>query len=83
MTYRTADTLLTIALVISVIAFILGIGIRLDQVAKQRTQEACDKAHLSVSGELERACGEAQDKWHTEYLCTSQKADAFCWVEVK
>lgn len=47
------------------------------------TQQICDRSHVTVNGSLEKACGEVQDKYNTEYLCNGLKVDSFCWVEVK
>lgn len=47
------------------------------------TQRICDRSHAVQDGNLEKACGDIQDKYDTEYICDGFKADAFCWVELK
>lgn len=47
------------------------------------TQQVCDRSHAVISGSLEQVCAQVQDKYHTEYLCNSARADAICWVELK
>jgi hypothetical protein len=44
-------------------------------------QTICDKAHNEVSGQSEQACGDAQDRTNTEYLCN--QTGTSCWVEEK
>lgn len=44
-------------------------------------QTICDQAHNEINGASERACGDAQDKTNTEYLCNS--INTSCWVEAK
>lgn len=52
-------------------------------VAVLGVQQICDAAHREFDGTSERACGDAQDRTHTEYLCSSLTPAARCWVEVK
>lgn len=41
----------------------------------------CERSRAVANGELERACGDAQDRSGTEYLC--HQDGTVCWVEVK
>lgn len=43
--------------------------------------QACDQDRFS--DQTYKHCGELENKYNIEYLCTSLKVDAYCWTEVK
>lgn len=47
------------------------------------TQQICDRSRAVISGSLEQACGDVQQRYGTEYLCNNLQPSAVCWTEVK
>jgi hypothetical protein len=47
--------------------------------------QMCNDSRQEVSGTSEQACGDAQDRTHTEFLCAERNAlpSNHCWVEDK
>lgn len=45
----------------------------------------CNTARQEISGVSERACGDEQDRTHTEFLCSNNAPipTVRCWVESK
>ena len=71
-----------IALLLVAFGFIMiQTGKQLQLGAMRRAYSLCLAAHAEVNGDSERACGDAQDQTHTEFLC--DKAGEYCWLEVK
>ncbi|MES1987278.1 MAG: hypothetical protein V4440_04470 [Pseudomonadota bacterium] len=69
-------------------ALLVVYGFIMLQVGKQRqiaqqhqTYNICIKAHFETSGASEQACGNAQDRTHTEFICNQD--GTYCWLEVK
>lgn len=48
---------------------------------QQQAYQICLKAHSEISGASENACGQAQDRTHTEFLCN--QTGHYCWLEIK
>lgn len=59
-------------------AVIIGLA---ETAHKAEVQRVCDVAHNEINGRSEQACGDIQDKYKMEYLCSS--IGDHCWVEVK
>lgn len=57
--------------------------IRVQNNVRAYVYAVCEDAHLKVDGVGEQACGDAQDKTNTEFLCTNPSEQAACWVEIK
>lgn len=45
----------------------------------------CNESRLVTNGQLEQACGDAQDASSSEFLCDQNNQDpsTHCWVELK
>lgn len=71
-----------------VVLLLVAFGFIMIQVGKQeqikqqhQAFNVCLAAHAEVSGASENACGLAQDRTHTEFLCNNN--GQYCWLEVK
>lgn len=60
------------------IAFAFCGYILIQELQASRVYAVCIAAHHEVSGESEEACGNMQDKYHYEFLCSRI---GNCWVE--
>jgi hypothetical protein len=71
---------------VALMSVVLYLGLYFQNQATQRiagaslTQQICAQAHQVNDGKSEQACGNVQDKYHTEFLCSAQGA---CWTELK
>lgn len=52
-----------------------------DRTAMRDALTTCQVAHENIDGASEQACGDAQDRTGTEFVC-NQTGEA-CWLEVK
>lgn len=74
--------LIAITILLAVFGFImLQVGKQVQVANMHEAYSLCLTAHAEVSGASETACGNAQDKTHTEFLC--DKTNSYCWLEVK
>lgn len=64
-------------------AFIAGMYNPIENNAVATVYDICSYSRTVQSGEWEEACGMAQDSSNTEFLCSSIKDNAHCWVESK
>lgn len=85
--YTAAAVVGTVAATIAVHCIVYAILCSAPQENATRVNDTvkaiCDYSRSVISGEAEEACGIAQDRSQTEYICTSVNPTADCWVEDK
>lgn len=75
------SVLLTLLMLAAFGYFTVNIGKQLQLKDMQDTYKLCMGAHRETNGASESACGAAQDRTSTEFVC-NQTGD-YCWLEVK
>lgn len=88
MTGNKERAILPLLLLTLVLGIIVGLEYRSSVVELRLAKHEyvyhiCSEARLEVSGESEQACGDAQDRTGTEFLCEKNNQDpsTVCWVE--
>lgn len=66
------------SLLVVFLAFSAGMYYKTNQV--ERAYQVCSASHISYSGELEEACGDALDATSTEFVCN--QTGKYCWLEL-
>lgn len=75
-------SILLVAVLLVVFGLEMRQGGKLEQLSDMRHAYAvCMTAHNEINGASEDACGSAQDRTHTEFLCN--QTGQYCWLEVK
>lgn len=75
---------LALTLLIIVGLFAVEHHIRIENNDRAFVYAVCESAHNELNGSSEQACGDAQTKTDTEFLCTANTVGAGqCWVEAK
>ena len=73
----------TIAIIVLLVAVLLAGYLDKPLNPIEKTLAVCNKAHREVSGFSENYCGELQEQYNLEFLCSDVTPQADCWVESK
>jgi cytochrome c-type biogenesis protein CcmH/NrfG len=72
-------------LIFTIVILLLAVAALAAVLQKQyqriETLQACDQDRYS--DQAYKHCGELENKYNIEYLCTSLEVNAYCWTEVK
>lgn len=81
---KMINKLLTLSLALLVgLAFGHAINNAAGESAAREVYAVCNSAHQEISGASEQRCGELQDKYNIEFLCSDTSAGINCWTEIK
>lgn len=76
--------------IVAVLLFVFGftmlqVGKQSQLAAMRHAYSVCQTANSEINSASEKACGEAQDATHTEFVCGQVIVPRalHCWVEVK